>query len=38
MKFIQIINAINSINLEHDGPPENRFTFFGIMLGYRGRS
>jgi hypothetical protein len=26
---IQIINVIDSINLEHDWPPENRFTLFG---------
>jgi hypothetical protein len=26
---IQVINVINSINLEHDRPPENRFAFFG---------
>jgi hypothetical protein len=38
MKFIQIINLIDSIHLEHDRPPENRFTFFGIMLGHCGRS
>jgi len=38
MKFIQIINLVDSIHLEHDRPPENRLTFFGIMLGHRGRS
>jgi hypothetical protein len=27
--MIQIINVIASINLEHDWPPENRFTLFG---------
>jgi hypothetical protein len=27
--MIQIINVIASINLEHDWPPENRFTVFG---------
>ena len=26
---VEIINVIDSINLEHDWPPENRFTFFG---------
>jgi hypothetical protein len=26
---IQIVNAIVSIHLEHDWPPENRFTLFG---------
>jgi hypothetical protein len=29
---------MDSISLEHDRPPENRFTLFDkIMLGYRGR-
>jgi hypothetical protein len=26
---VEIINVIDSINLEHDWPPENRFRLFG---------
>jgi hypothetical protein len=32
---VQSINLVDSIHLEHDRPPENRFTFFGVMLGSR---
>jgi hypothetical protein len=34
---VQIVNVIDSINLEHDDRPENRFTFFGIRLRNGGR-
>jgi hypothetical protein len=29
MRLIHTIKMIDSINLEHDRPPENRFTLFG---------
>jgi hypothetical protein len=37
MSSSEIMNVIDSINLEHDGRPKTASHFFGALLGHRGR-